>query len=287
MSLPTGFTFSQSNLQDYVDCPRRFQLRYLLNIEWPALQSEPAIESEHQLELGTSFHFLVRQHQSKLPVELLSAMIHDLQLKQWWENYLFAQTSGGSLDSLLNNDTLRFPESTLSLPISRFRLIGKFDLLVVMPDLRIYINDWKTSKNRPRRRWLQESLQSRVYPFLVAKAGEQLTKRASFPPENINLMYWFPEYPQEPELFIYSAEQLAADEFYLQDLIARIDSVSGMDFPLTHDEFHCRFCVYRSLCNRGSQAGDLAQMDLYNETSATPESFISNLDMEQINEVEY
>ena len=27
--LPVNFTFSQSSLQDYTDCPRRFQLRYI------------------------------------------------------------------------------------------------------------------------------------------------------------------------------------------------------------------------------------------------------------------
>ena len=45
-SLPEGFRFSQSSLQDYVDCRRRFQLRYLQNLAWPALQSEPALENE-------------------------------------------------------------------------------------------------------------------------------------------------------------------------------------------------------------------------------------------------
>ena len=31
-------TFSQGSLQDYTQCPRRFQLRFLLNQPWPALE---------------------------------------------------------------------------------------------------------------------------------------------------------------------------------------------------------------------------------------------------------
>ena len=35
-------TLSQSSLQDYVDCARRFQLRYLDRLSYPAIESEPA-----------------------------------------------------------------------------------------------------------------------------------------------------------------------------------------------------------------------------------------------------
>jgi len=35
-NLPAPFTFSQSSLQDYYDCPRRFELRYLSRLIWPA-----------------------------------------------------------------------------------------------------------------------------------------------------------------------------------------------------------------------------------------------------------
>lgn len=31
MNLPGSFHFTQSSLQDYLDCPRRFQLRYVLD----------------------------------------------------------------------------------------------------------------------------------------------------------------------------------------------------------------------------------------------------------------
>ena len=40
--LPPQFAFSQSSLQDYMDCPRRFQLRYLDRLIYPAAESEPA-----------------------------------------------------------------------------------------------------------------------------------------------------------------------------------------------------------------------------------------------------
>ena len=46
MTLPINFLFSQASLNDYVECARRFQLRYLLEQEWPAVASEPLLERE-------------------------------------------------------------------------------------------------------------------------------------------------------------------------------------------------------------------------------------------------
>lgn len=46
MSLPEDFTFSQSMLQDFVDCPRRFELRYLLDARWPAQETAQALQYE-------------------------------------------------------------------------------------------------------------------------------------------------------------------------------------------------------------------------------------------------
>jgi len=35
--MDVSFSFAQSSLQDYLDCPRRFQLRYVLNQPWPTI----------------------------------------------------------------------------------------------------------------------------------------------------------------------------------------------------------------------------------------------------------
>ena len=60
--LPPNFQFSQGSLQDFVDCRRRFQLRYIQGVAWPALQTEPAMENERSMQQGARFHHLVHQH---------------------------------------------------------------------------------------------------------------------------------------------------------------------------------------------------------------------------------
>jgi len=73
MPLPEAFQFNQAILQDAVECRRRFQLRYLLELAWPAPVAEPAEEYEAHARAGEAFHRLIHQHQLGLPVERLTA----------------------------------------------------------------------------------------------------------------------------------------------------------------------------------------------------------------------
>ena len=58
------------------------------------------------------------------------------------------------------------------------------------------------------------------------------------------------------------------------------------DFPLTSDERRCKFCVYRSLCNRGVAAGSLE--DWPGLTEEAPDLTLdTGLDFDQIAEIEF
>jgi hypothetical protein len=52
VKLPPAFQFSQTSLQDFSDCQRRFQLRYLQEQDWPAPVAEPMAEMERADTLG-------------------------------------------------------------------------------------------------------------------------------------------------------------------------------------------------------------------------------------------
>ena len=86
--LPASFKFSQSSLQDYFDCPRRFQLRYIEHLAWPAVETEPVLENERRQQEGNFFHRMLQQHLLGLPVEKLTRLANSPDLSRWWENYL-------------------------------------------------------------------------------------------------------------------------------------------------------------------------------------------------------
>lgn len=282
MPLPSDFHFSQGSLQDYVDCQRRFQLRYLERIAWPAVEVEPVLENEQHLRQGALFHLMVQQHLIGVPVERLTAMTQDEDLGRWWRNYLAAAPAAVK--------GMSYPELALSAPFGGDglqRLVAKYDLVVVTPEGRALIFDWKTARQRSPSIRLAKRLQTRVYPYLLVQAGADLNDGKPFEPGQIEMIYWFADFPDRPERFVYSPAQYAEDGGYLAGLLEQIAALSLGDgmFPLTEVEERCRFCVYRSLCDRGIAAGSLDEM-AFDEPE--PEgSFDFELDFEQIAEIEY
>ena len=54
-------SFSAHSLQAYVDCARRFELSYLEELKWPAVESEPLLQSERHMADGRRFHDMVHR----------------------------------------------------------------------------------------------------------------------------------------------------------------------------------------------------------------------------------
>ena len=59
--LPETFAFSQSSLQAFTDCPRRFWLAYVEQLPWPAVEASPVQEYEEHMRQGALFHRLIER----------------------------------------------------------------------------------------------------------------------------------------------------------------------------------------------------------------------------------
>lgn len=281
--LPSDFQFSQASLQDYVDCPRRFQLRYVLQLKWPAIEVQPALENERHMQQGAAFHQLVQRHVLGLQAEVLTRTTHETDLRRWWHNYL-----EHGLDDLPD---ARYPEVVLSAPLASYRLIARYDLVAVGPERGVIV-DWKTNRKRPRRQALARRLQTRVYPFLLIEAGAHLNDGRPFAPEQVEMIYWFADHPHQPARFPYDAAQCQADRDDLTALIEDIAARGEEDYPLTDDARRCKFCPYRSLCQRGVEPGSLDEAqdeaaDLVEGDRQTEIGIDFDLDFDQIAEIEF
>lgn len=290
MHLPKDFLFSQGSLQDFVDCQRRFQLRYLLRRAWPAVESQPVLESERFRRQGEIFHRMIQQHLIGLPAERLERLIHDEDLHCWWQNYqIFAQDPAGGLGALRKipleeQRKILYPELSLSAGLGGSRLMARFDLVVAMPGGRFVIYDWKTSRKRPKEQWLRARLQTRLYPYLLTQAGARLNAGRPVRPEQVEMIYWFAGFPHQPVCFQYSEDQCAADEAYLLDLIAQVRTLQEDQFYMTPVVERSKFCVYRSLCGRGVQAGVWDEGEDGLEPAGAPQF---TLDFDQVGEVAF
>lgn len=285
--VPEGFVFSQSSLQDYVDCPRRFQLRYVEHCLWPAPETADALEFEQLLQRGQAFHRLLRQFYSGVPIEALEKVaLADPDLARWWQNY--RSTAPQDLPHEVCE-----AEATLSVAIVPsehvgigntvgmaycYRLEARYDLLAGEPGKRWVIVDWKTGQRRNSRAWLQSRLQTRIYPYVLVQAGALFNNGVPIAPQQVEMVYWFAEFPAQPERFFYSEEQFAADAAFLADLVHEIATRTEEVFPKTEQRRLCHYCVYRSLCWTDVEAGLLAEAEEVEDIAAA----LEEIDLESI-----
>lgn len=269
----TDLQFSQASLQDFIDCRRRFYYRYVQRLAWPALEAEPALANEQWMKQGTDFHQLVHRYVLGIPVERLTPSVGG-NLTVWWQSFL---------DHVpFDRDARLFPERLLVTELDGKRLVAKFDLIVAASDGSVDIYDWKTSRKPPKRAVLAEQMQSKVYPLVLAKAGDVLGLELTAP-EQVRMTYWYVNRPEEPEVFNYSQEQFEADREQITAIANEILALDDPDqFTLTEEVRRCRFCVYRSLCERGETAGDFLEDE--DDFEIGPDF---DLDFDLIEEIEF
>ena len=226
-------------------------------------------ENERRQLEGQIFHRLVQQYLLGLPAENLSRMANTPNLARWWNNF---KQEFGSLGEL-------HPELTLSSPIENHRLVAKYDLVAVQ-DNKATIYDWKTYAKRPHAEWMSARWQTRVYRALLVQAGAHLNNSNPFEPGQIEMIYWYADFPSDPTRFKYDANQFNRDWSAIQKVVKEISSSN--EFPLAEDEKMCRFCTYRSYCNRGTQAGQIAEAETEMDSEAA-----FDVNFEQIGEIEF
>lgn len=273
--LTAPFSFSQSSLQDYEDCNRRFQLRHIEQLRWPAVETAPLLENERRQLEGQQFHRMIQQYLIGLPAEKITQMAagsESADLARWWDNFRAAL----SLNLANLSQGLNFPEQSLSAPIGMHRLLAKYDLIQVQEG-RATIYDWKTYHHRPRDEWVAVRPQTRVYLSLLAGAGAHLNGGQPFAPEQIEMVYWYAEYPSEPARFSYDTARRGREWDALTALVNEI--AARQSFPLTDDEKKCGYCPYRSFCERGVEAREGEERDPDSET-------LAEINLEQIQEIE-
>jgi hypothetical protein len=166
------------------------------------------------------------------------------------------------------------------MPLSGHRVAARYDLLALEPGTRAVIIDWKTSQKRPRRDWLGKRLQTLIYPYLLVEAGAQLNEGQAFAPGQVELVYWFANYPLQVERFSYGAAQHSQTGRTLATAIAEIDALDRAEWSLTSDLRKCRYCPYRTLCEREATREEGEETEVEDED-------LFDIDLEQIAEIEF
>lgn len=243
--------FSASMLQDFADCPRRFELKYLRRQLWPAIPAEPIQKFERMMELGRQFHTLANQYFSGVPADNILHVIQDPTLRTWFNHFTeFKQQLTAER---------AYSEFQLSGLIGSNRFTAVYDLIQFSGDGKIAIFDWKTSTHPPRSEQYHRRMQSLVYPVLLANNLDQLkSEKNGGNNELITMTYWFPAYPENPISLEFNTQDTLENSQLIKRITDEIQKrIDGSDFPRTEELKLCKFCMYRSMCERGISAGSI------------------------------
>jgi len=276
MPLSKDFVFSANNLQDYLDCPRRFELKYILKQSWPAITSQPIQEMEYKIHMGNRFHKIVHQFLSGIPAIVLENSLEDPELINWFTKFqIFIKTY---------LDFPYFSEHTITMPFEGMRLIAVFDFITFNGDKQIIIGDWKTTTRIPKSYLYLQSIQSLLYPFMAIEVRGHIFPQADILlQEDLSMVYWFPAFPEKTIALEYSKAKYSKSQKVLSSLISEIAEKEHGTFKKTINEKRCAFCQYRSLCERGIQAGILEDT----ENDPVDNSGIVNIDFDQVEEIAF
>lgn len=278
MDLPDNFSFSQRSLQDFDYCKRLFRYRYVEKIKWPAVELDPIDELEKRAKLGAEFHRVVHQFYSGIPEQKIENSLGDPTLKKWWNNFK------NSMIKNSDESDAYLAEVRLYSIVRNMRLTAKIDLIAVKPDGSRIIYDWKTSRKRPQRKALNGHFQTMVYPFVLISARDRIFPWKNFTPDQVKMIYWFAEFPEDIEVFSFDQHNLDRAREVISNVIEKIDRMRPGEFSKTNQEIKCNYCVYRSLCERGYLPGndeDASEWILPEETREF------DFDFDQITEIEY
>ena len=265
MKLPETFAFSQSSLQSYENCPRRFWLAYVERLSWPALEAGPYDEQERLMRLGGQFHQLVERAEAGVEADLVAAGL-EYPLDEWFESYLRYRPADLPKENVEVEQVLSAPLTAAS---GAYRLAARYDLIAVGgqgQDRRAVIVDWKTNERVTRRSSLQLRMQTRVYPYVLVEASAGMPW-GPLAPEQVEMRYWFTAAPAESIAFRYNSalhtENRARFEQVLKEILGRERERDFAKVPDTEENRirFCSYCIYRSRCNRGTEAGELETYD--------------------------
>jgi hypothetical protein len=276
MRIDPDFVFSANSLQDYLDCPRRFELKYLLKQSWPAAMSEPVLEFEHHLQLGRQFHQLAFQYLNGVPEKNLAPTLEDADLKIWFKNLL---------DYLHKMDFQRtFAELPVRIPIKDFHIMAVFDLLAVSKAGELFILDWKTAERIPTRDRLADRVQTWLYPYAAFEASPAIFPDIEHSVDKLHMTYLFVQHDGDNTLtFDYTQELHRQNEKRLEKLIEEISQKDAGSFELTDEKRRCKYCNYYSLCERGLSAGDFRD----EEREVDLDQVIQQIDFETQDEIAF
>lgn len=232
--------FSQTQIQDYLFCPRRYFLSHIQKITWPEPVSPSFEKIEESNRQGKAFHLFINRLIQGVSYKELISQVYETDLNQWLKNFK-------KYNPLPDNAKI-FSEIEISAIFAEILWIGYMDAVAFLPD-KIQIFDWKTSRRVGDPKVLLNSPQTRLYCFLMMQNHQNfLNFSGNISPDQIEMVYWYARFPSDPIHLQYSAELYDKDLVYFKDMAEKLCYDDRANYPQTLQQNNCRFCRFQTFC---------------------------------------
>ncbi len=164
-------------------CDRKYQYVFL-----DALSGPSTAEQQQTTQWGSQFHLLMQQRALNLPVEILAQANTEMAtsmtaLAQVAPDVFEHLSAVSQVAERLSDQAFSQSEHRRTLAFSGYLLTVVYDLLVYSSEAG-QIFDWKTHQQPPRREWLQNDWQTRLYLYVLCETTD-------LEPAQLSMTYWF------------------------------------------------------------------------------------------------
>jgi len=232
---------SQSTLNLWQFCPRKFQHQVLDNFHLPS-------EFNTKMEQGSRFHLLMQQRELGLDITNLAAS--DPQLQNWLEAF--------DRDPPVMIEGDRYSEHLRTCKIYTHILTAIYDLLILGTN-QAQILDWKTHDRPISPAILQSNWQTRLYLYLLVATSDYL-------PEQISMSYWFANTGTTVAIAYNQEDRDQTHQELIQILSEMSDSEQTNYYPqLPQGSERCSKCEFKYRCERSHTLLNLGAVSTFPE----------------------
>ena len=267
-------SLSQAHLTLLDTCDRKYQY-----IFFDALAAPTTYDRQITAQWGSQFHLLMQQRAMNLPIEAIAPankeMTASMEALAAAAPQLFEQVSHTRAEIDADTDkSFTQSEHRRTLAFNGYLLAAIYDLVVISPN-QGQIFDWKTHQKPPKKDWLQQDWQTRLYLYILCETTE-------LKPEQISMTYWFVRLGkanQQPSFYQFGYswpqhQQTRQDLSALTSKLARM--IEQLEFPkVPVGSELCDTCAFNVRCDRAtpSSASLYESMQVLREASGIlPES---------------
>jgi len=234
---------SQSTLNLWQACPRKFQHQVLDNFHLPA-------ELNTKMEQGSRFHLLMQQRELGLDITNLAAS--DLQLQNWIA--AFEHNPPVMIEGDRHSEHLR------TYKLNSYILTAIYDLLILGTN-QAQILDWKTHNQPISAAVLQANWQTRLYLYLLVATSDYL-------PEQISMCYWFANTATTVAI-AYNQHDHDQTEQELRQILSEMNDAQQADYyaQLPQGSEKCTKCEFKYRCERTKTFINLGAISTFPEVT--------------------